>query len=606
MIFLLACVVPAPEIPSCDPRVLEQGEVRIRRVSCGEELISGGEGRVGDYLLENALARYLVRGPYAALTRLEGPGGTLVDAAARGQQDMLLELLPDGDRSEVLGMEADPGEVRLLLPEVTYRLGVDDPVLTIQAEGGDFQGIAGYERTGATLRGWGFVGADATIVEDRGGYARLEGEIRVSVDREALWDQPVEGEADADNILVQRGEEPLLRLPVSEGRYSGRLPAGVSLQGERPGCAYEGTQLRECGNLKLRLVDPEGDPLTGILSDGQQQWRVPRGGGTIAVGPEPRRLHLWAGPSYSTAELDYPGGEQQRVVTLVSGVDRSLRAQAELALVAAPDRSSDLSSYDQLELAGGRNSDFVVILAQDEVPGLPGALRDLPMAQPGSSAGGQLWSWPWYGNPKKPAHGAVRWPGLDPLDLLSVSEGKAAERRITVVTAAWVEKAMATLSPWLWDPLPDALYLESLEDLPAYLALLDTHVAVAPVGPTTWLGLEADRNIPAFEKAIVEGWTVAGNGPALSLRVAPAPLGGSLGVELRVEAPPWLGVEELSLWTPAGELPLQPGADGLARTQIPVATAWVFATAKGRPVRDFWVGDQSWAVSGVLWLQNPG
>jgi hypothetical protein len=324
------------------------------------------------------------------------------------------------------------------------------------------------------------------------------------------------------------------------------------------------------------------------------------------VGPTPRRLHIWAGPAFSTAELDYPGGEVERTVTLEAAIDRRHRAQAELSLVAGPDLDTALSSYDILVQAGARNSEFVVVLADDEIPTLPGSIRDLPLAQPGSRAGGQLWSWPWYGSPKRPAHGAVPWEGLNPLDVLSVSEGKAAERRLTVVTAKWVEDALAFQAPYLWDPRPTALYLGSLEDLPAYLALIEARVPVAPVGPTTWLGLEADRNIPAFEKAIYEGWTVAGNGPALSLAVSPRPVGGQFFVEAQVEAPQWMGVQQLMLWSPAGATELTTDAEGLARVQIPVNTSWIFVTTQGRTVRDLWVGAESWAVSGVLWLEWAG
>ncbi|HND29787.1 MAG TPA: hypothetical protein PLA94_07295, partial [Myxococcota bacterium] len=378
MIWLLGCLEFPPEAPTCDPRVLASGELRARRIPCSEELISGGEGRVGDYLIENFMARYVVRGPYAALTRLGEPGGTLVDAAAPGVGDMLLELTPDGDRSE-LWVEEGEGEVVLRLPGLAYRLRADSPVLEIETTGADFQGIPGYERTGATLRGRGFVGADAEDVEDRGGYARLEGPVRVSVDRDALWTEPMEGEADADRVLVYRDEKPLVRLPIEAGAWAATLPAGVRLEGEREGCRYDGTTLVECGKIKVRLVDPQGEPLVGTLSDGLQSWPIPPGGGTVRVGPTPRRLFAWAGPAYSTAELDYPGGEVERVVTLEAAIDRRWRAQAELALEAGPDLDSALSSYDQLVLAGARNSEFVVVLADDEVPTLPGTLRDLPL-----------------------------------------------------------------------------------------------------------------------------------------------------------------------------------------------------------------------------------
>ena len=239
MIWLLGCLEFPLEAPTCDPRVLAPGELRARRIPCSDELISGGEGRVGDFLIENAFARYVVRGPYAALTRLGEPGGTLVDAAAPGLGDMLMEMIPDGDRSEIFVEEGEE-EVALVLPGLRYRLRADSPVLEIEADGADFQGIPGYERTGATLRGRGFLGADAEEVEDRGGYVRLEGALRVSVDRDSLWTEPMEGEADADSILVVRDEKPLVRLSIDAGTWAATLPEGVRLEGHSdPGSKLE-------------------------------------------------------------------------------------------------------------------------------------------------------------------------------------------------------------------------------------------------------------------------------------------------------------------------------------------------------------------------------
>src|SRR5687767_14464786 len=91
LLLLLACGERSD--PRCDPRLLAAGEVRARRVPCGDELIEGGEGRRSDWLIENAVARYVIRDSAAALTQLEGAGGTIVDAAAPGGTDTLVELV---------------------------------------------------------------------------------------------------------------------------------------------------------------------------------------------------------------------------------------------------------------------------------------------------------------------------------------------------------------------------------------------------------------------------------------------------------------------------------------------------------------------------------
>ena len=48
---------------SCDPRVLEAGEIRVRQVGCSDELEGSGEARVGDWLIENAQVRAFVCQP---------------------------------------------------------------------------------------------------------------------------------------------------------------------------------------------------------------------------------------------------------------------------------------------------------------------------------------------------------------------------------------------------------------------------------------------------------------------------------------------------------------------------------------------------------------
>jgi hypothetical protein len=106
---LFGCTPPSPvsaaDGDGCDPRALAPGEVRARQIPCGDELISGGEGRVGDWLLENAHARYVIRGTYAALTLLGQEGGTLIDAARPDRKFCFNVRVTAGDVYEVDGVE---------------------------------------------------------------------------------------------------------------------------------------------------------------------------------------------------------------------------------------------------------------------------------------------------------------------------------------------------------------------------------------------------------------------------------------------------------------------------------------------------------------------
>ena len=73
---LLACSAEITVDPAaCDAEALAAGQVRARRIPCSDELIDGGEGRRSDYLIENAVARFVIRQGSDALTRLGLAGG---------------------------------------------------------------------------------------------------------------------------------------------------------------------------------------------------------------------------------------------------------------------------------------------------------------------------------------------------------------------------------------------------------------------------------------------------------------------------------------------------------------------------------------------------
>jgi len=69
---------------------------RAKIVACAEELIGGrlAAGRVGDFVLENAKVRVIVRGPGEGFYQHGTKGGGIVDAASVGGEDLVKEILP--------------------------------------------------------------------------------------------------------------------------------------------------------------------------------------------------------------------------------------------------------------------------------------------------------------------------------------------------------------------------------------------------------------------------------------------------------------------------------------------------------------------------------
>ncbi|MES2638994.1 MAG: hypothetical protein V4850_05910 [Myxococcota bacterium] len=593
----------------CDPRTLAAGEVRARQIPCGDELVGGGEGRTGDWLIENAHARYVVRGTYAALTHLGEAGGTLIDAAPPGGLDVLVEYVPDGDRSAIIA-ENDADEARLVLPGVTYRLGADDDVLHIDAVGtGVLQGRPTVTRTGATL--WGdptagtgaFVGLDGLVVSE-GSAVRVQGVTRAALSREGLWPDgdDLDEAVDADSVLAVQGGVERVRLPIVDGRAAGRAPAGSTLQAERAGCTYDGTRLLACAWLQLRVADDAGNDVVAAIYDGHTTWTVPPGGGRVPLGPEPATLWVWAGPTHSAVTLPWAGVDTEAAVTLHHEWLADDHVLAAPAMVVAPDAASTITSEAAATTLAAEGVGFAVLLVDDEVPTVTIDAHDAILAVAASRASGEVWSWPWNPNARKPAHGAVAWQGLSALDLLAATEGGASNARLTVVNAAWVARARAEAEPYDWDPRPDAFWIDTPADIPAWLALLDAWVDPAPLGPRTWIGIDADANVPAYEAGIVDARTTAGTGPRLDV-VSRGRERGAWGIDVTLDASRWMRMRTVEVVTSAGSVRHDVAGAGTWKWSVPAETTWVVVVAYGERATP-WSTEPAWAVSAPLWIER--
>ncbi|MEC9390952.1 MAG: hypothetical protein VX944_12840, partial [Myxococcota bacterium] len=122
------------------------GEVRAKRIVCGAEIPSGGEAKIGDWLLQTERIRVTVRNQPNRLTQLTGGGGTIVDIAIHGESDDIIELLPTlpGEWPDDVTIEAHDGVIRLR--------ATDDPTRTWSYTlEGDTGAIVATGVTGFTL-----------------------------------------------------------------------------------------------------------------------------------------------------------------------------------------------------------------------------------------------------------------------------------------------------------------------------------------------------------------------------------------------------------------------------------------------------------------------
>lgn len=529
-------------VPECDPRQLDEGEVRAGPWACDDELMSGASGRRGDWVLQNHLVTAVVRNPAESFSLVDVSGGGLVDFAAWDGVDRLWEAQPviDGEWLEVTETEYgddDGAWIRLTGPqgEVTWRLPADERFIELSGADLWLHGDRRSERLASgVLRNTSMIVTDGQRVQDLGGAQLFTDVTRIwtgslEAVHTAIGGVAASGSCDGDGVDVWVGAERTGRLP---SEFDALVPADALLvcTGEgfadgspsAPGSALE-LGVGDAGELELRVVG-EGHELPVVVTiDGQavgvspRRDVVPTGAGRFDVqvdaGPE------WAGWS---GQVDVVGD-----TVLELSLERRFATPdhvlADLFQAPFPSYDSALEQNDALRLAAGQGVGVVVQAPIDEVgrPYQGDWTERHTRAVVGSrtaSGHGSVWSWPWESSDKKSGHGAVKWTDLDAHGVLAQAKGYADPDRVAVVDTTWI--AAAGL-PATWPEDPDALRLADLSDLDSLFELLDAEVRVAVAGPWTWI--EADDTLgppsmAALDRAVVQGRTVATTGPLVTLR----------------------------------------------------------------------------------------
>lgn len=642
---------PVVDEAACDARALTAGEVRARRIPCSDELHPGGEALRGDILLENARVRAVFKSDHA-LSRHGGAGGTLVDLAPPEVTDGVVEIVPlidgawfaeadlalwqDGD---VVGLD-----VAGTLPDgtahtLTWSLAAD--ANTVAVDGADALLVVpavNAARVGDTIEarsaltgGASLLYASDGVAADLGGWVRWDGATAVHAGTRAdviaaRWPErvPVSGQTDGTAVSVLGPDGLLTRLPVSDGRFSGEVPAeATGLVAWKGGHADSETAppgedlllpVGAPGFLSLRVEDPDGRPLPATVWWGDERWWTGPTGLPLGVGPGTRALTVSAGPRYSVAELGEVTVEDTVELAVVLEPAHSGAAPADLAVPAWPDPSTRRSSGRQLGFAAARGARFAVTTASDEVPNAsPDAdtarfLSAFASVRSPTGAHGVVQGWPWFRTTRRPAHGAPAWQELDGTDVLALHD--AGGSRFTVVEPAWVETAGPVFD---WDPAPQAVRLSGVSDLPRVAPALDAGAVFGFIGPWTWLDdTPADGpEIVAAERALHTGGTVAGNGPWIDIDVLGLGPGGQLDapwmpVSVTCSGPDWMPLTHATL---VGD-----GGVELARFEAHQATApqieggaiipaqrWLVATCEGDAAAWPELDAPAWAVSSPLY-----
>jgi hypothetical protein len=649
----------------CAPPSPAAGEVRVRRLLCSDDRLSAGDGRVGDWIVENSVLKAVFRATANSLTQLGVAGGTLVDLSVNGGEDGVVELLPDlgggwmteaelqpwaeGSAAgvELVGVGADggPRSLRWILEADAEHLRLDPPSPLRMVPPIDALLLGQTLEVRSELSGAALLWAgDAPILADRGGQIDVgEASLVTAADRATVarvlgWTALIDVDSDGEWVYGLDAEgRALARAPVSaEGNALAPAPDGVlNLRATRSGHQSSalwpnepGLTLRvgDAGILSFEPRDSRGSPIPavihyekidpeGVLSAGR--WFVLTGGSEAALGPGEVWGWMDAGPAYVPqpfGPLQLQGDGQRisaRFAPVPAPADAPPAAYADLDLRAWPDPSTRRSGASLLADAAAQGLRYAVVVAQDEIPVAAadsytkGHLKVRTGSVVGRGDAGAPWSMPWTGSNKDAAHGVVDGEGLSAVDLVAAISVDGA--RLTMVDSAWVAAAP---EPLLWAPAPDALQIQDLDGLPTYARLLDLGADLALVGPRVWLlGVPPDQlSANAAERALLQGQTVASNGPLLLLRLGRGGPAGELGLRVQLVCPPTTPIDRVALVGSEGEIavwqvnPDNPELDAWA--PIP-AGRWVLATASGEAARPPLQASPPWAATSALWLPGP-
>lgn len=649
MAALAACQpVPEPPLPDgCDSSEPVEGTTLVGLVACEAQLLTDGEGRGADAIIANHWVRAIVRHPESALTLLGVGGGTLVDVAPWGYRDRLHEVVPlvDGGWLDVDGfvVESDrvvvEGAVAPILGrpapstlgerrEVAWVPDPDGPWLRAEgADGlwihvaGDFELLDGQLWSESVL-----VGHDGALVEDLGGPILTDGTgLLVAPTTDGAGHLPVpvlpiSGEApDAERIALYRRGERVGHVILTGPTFHVDVPAMVdAIRAEADGRAPSpfvkpdldvSLALGPAGTLEILLAHV-GTPRPVAVSWQDRTGRsgtelLPPGGGALTLGAGSYTLDLSAGPTVAatSVRVDVPAGATETVsVTLAPVFDPGARV-----LVALPwhgPRSLDWrgSETRALDEAVAQGVGYAVVAPMNEVgaaeadPDVLAWIRwrnGTHLVAPAAN----VIAWPWSASGRQAAHGAIDPHGLDTSTALAAASVSGRETAVDLATLARLGAP--------WGPRPDFVRLDDPDMTPAvawaaWFAWLDAGIALAPLGPLTWVDIADPEALSEvdIEAGLLRGQVAPTTGPLLRLTVNGAGSGDVAEVPARGSVP--ARVELRGAPADATVVVVGDGGREVARGQgvvlVPTTDRYLVAVA-------WW--DGGWAATGPVWLHPP-
>ncbi len=572
------------EDPTCDPRALDDTEVRVRRLVCGDEEISGGHGGRGDWILENNRIRLSIRDVGSSLSRLEGTGGGLIDIALVDTAsppetlgDGLLEALPmvDNEIASVREMESFTDDIRtglvLTLQDgspIHIWLEPDSPLLFLDSNdwiwhpkpdsqiygtqlhpnrelpqwsgilqwnadnvkfvGGDIvlSDLSSIE-IGSEVDGWSSssVVVDGSLLDDRAEWIDTFDGAGHWIGRNWLSDTPIY--LPANTTTVQLGAEGCIDSPQA------------SIENNLADL-FVGT----CGSIQFR-VHEHGKIQNGVLQTPEQSIFVSKDGQPIPLIENTEPSLLWGKLNQEPSAIqplliDFLSTHPTADVELSTVFERTNLAA--LHIQTRP-QSNTHSWHQSFWKSIALGATHVLLVGNDTIPILD---ANIPLESPipldhlqlGLLSEDTVLSWPWTPRRSR-AFGALESDKMPIEDLLFQASARGRFSAVDNVVYTDLNDVLWDDPDFIWLPSPTIDTLRSQCDFRSSL----------PLGPWTWFDESLTDSTP--ERALREQGYSTGNGPSLALSQRLSTPRQNL-LTLSIDHATWMGVEYWELWSEAG------------------------------------------------------
>lgn len=543
--FLLGCQFSPDSISEeetffCDPRTLSEKEIRLRPLFCGDDNISAGAIRRGDWILENNQIRIGLREIGSSLSTLEGSGGSIVDLALFGKKDSLLEILPyqngilDVEAWEIIETEEEIS-IELYPLEAGIRLKIDQNQLQFW---GDtkwlFRPPEGTEQIGQELilsNQDNILFIDGNI-EDLGGdliFSELNA-IRIASPSNIFQSQEnalfIEVQATGEKLVFYQEETLLGFLPIEDEEAKGHIPPETThIQAQKQGCissplteiSETEVNIGECGSLLIRL-DENGEEKHGILWVNQRAHFIAKEGHRLHFSQELIDIRIDAGLEFEPIDIESINPLENP--SLEYPLQRALPDTHSISLhnLISPDHQIRESREEIILQNLGQQVDYVILSARNVVPSyqnpLSKQLRKEILFEEGlisEHADGSFLSFPWYSS-GQPAFGAIR---IDTLDFeSSIAIGAQRDRFLILDYSAESE-----INPEILWQQPSFLWITSAEEALDFAQNCGSFPYSKPVSDHIWLP-HLDQKSPSkkeLEHELRTGSLGLGNGPLLKI-----------------------------------------------------------------------------------------